>query len=130
MSTLTSERLSQETGLPKWWLAVALGETTLGHKAKTANEAWDAFHKAEKGSPESAAAYKRYSELAVIDMSSASDVQIRHLAAYHDFYKRLGKVTTVEQVVAMVNEQGVVPGGPLWDAALEQLVTMKKAQSN
>lgn len=130
MSTLTSERLSQETGLPKWWLAVALGETTLEHKAKTANDAWRAFHEAEKGSPESAAAYKRYSELAVIDMSNASDIQIRHLAAYHDFYERLDKVASVEQVVAMVSEQGVIPGSPLWDAALEQLVTLKKVQSN
>ena len=129
MSTLTSESLSQETGLPNWWLAVALGETTLEHSAKTASEAWCAFHEAEKGSPESAAAYKRYSQLHVILEDKVSDIDIRRWAAYRDFYKRLDKTTSVEQVVAMVKEQGVVPGSPLWDAALEQLVILKKAQS-
>jgi hypothetical protein len=130
MTALTSETLSKETGLPKWWLAVALGETTLEHKAKTAREAMSAYHEAEKGSSESAAAYRRYSQLAVVDFSNMSDIEIRHQAAYNDFYQRLEKTTTIEQVVAMLNEQGVIPGSPLWDAALEQLVTFKKAQLN
>jgi hypothetical protein len=130
MTDVTSESLSKETGLPKWWMAVALGETRLESNAKTATEAWQAFRQAEKGSPESAAAYKQYSQLAVVDSTNMSDIEIRHQAAYHDFYNRLDKTATVEQVVSMVKEQGVIPGSPLWDAALEQLVTLKKAQIN
>ena len=130
MSILTSESFSKETGLPQWWLAVALGETKLENNARTANEAWQVFHKAEKGSPESAAAYKRYSQLHMIHEDNVSDIDIRRWAGYRDFYERLEKTTSIEQVVTMLNEQDVVPGSPLWDAALEQLIALKSTQLN
>jgi len=126
--TFTAESLSRETGLPKWWLEVALGERSLEHDAETASEALRAYHKAEKGSFESAAAYKRYSELQVVHEKDVSDLDIRRWAAYRDFYERLDKTTSVDEVVGMINEPSVIPGSPLWDAALQQLMILKKAQ--
>jgi len=116
--------LVKEFGYPAWWFEVALGSRNLGHKASTANEALQAFQNAPDESIEKAGAYARYSQIHKVHESQVDDIWIRHWAYYTDFYKRLEKTTTTDEVRTMLSEQGVVVGSPIWDEAVKQLIAL------
>lgn len=127
-STNLARHLSQETHLPQWWFDVTLGSIRLGCKAENAHHALCIFEDSPQGSLESAAAYKKYSELACVHESQINDIWIRHWAFYNDFYERLGKATTIPEIVGMLREPGVIPGSPLWENGLKKIVNISRKQ--